>query len=128
MGAGETAVPWRRLASCPRYLARVLQRKSRQARNAYERYAARRRAYYRALYEKWRCIHEHEGAWNDPDPPHYGGLQFDDSFQRTYGPEFCARWGDAGNWPVWAQLTAAERAYQTRGFGPWPNTRRMCGV
>ena len=51
----------------------------------------------------------------------------DMSFQRAYGPEFMDRWGTADRWPVWAQITAAERAYETRGFGPWPNTRRMCG-
>lgn len=108
-------------SSCPRYLARVLQRKARVARRAYE-------AWFRRTYEKWRCIHEHEGAWNDPNAPHFGGLQFDDDFQRTYGPEFFRRWGDAGNWPVWAQLLAAERAYRTRGFYPWPNTARACGL
>src|SRR5262245_52918412 len=81
------------------------------------------------LYEKWRCIHEHEGAWNaNTGNGYFGGLQMDQSFMASYGPEFLARWGTADNWPVWAQLKAAERAYETRGFGPWPNTSRMCGL
>jgi len=116
--------------SCPdaRYLAGVARARSLAARRATERHFKRRAAERRALYEKWRCIHEHEGAWNDPNPPHWGGLQFDLDFQRTYGPEFYARWGTADKWPVWAQIETAERAYAVRGFGPWPNTRRMCGV
>jgi Transglycosylase-like domain len=85
--------------------------------------------YFRELYEKWRCIHEHEGAWNsNTGNGYYGGLQMDYSFQSAYGSEFMARWGTADRWPVWAQLTAAERAYASRGFNPWPNTARMCGV
>lgn len=101
-----------------------------RARAARERY----RAWFRRTYEKWRCVHEREAAWNDQHPPHYGGLQFDDDFQHTYGPRFVGRWGDAGNWPVYAQLLAAERAYRGyagyggRGFTPWPNTARMCGL
>ena len=82
----------------------------------------------RALYEKWRCIHEHEGAWDaNTGNGYYGGLQMDMSFQRAHGSQFLARWGTADRWPVWAQIAAAEDAYKTRGFGPWPNTRRMCG-
>lgn len=103
------------------FLAALWRSRSFEARRAYGRWFER-------TYEKWRCLHEHEGAWNDPNPPHYGGLQFDDAFQRTYGPEFFARWGDASHWPVYAQLIAAERAYQTRGFHPWPNTARACGL
>jgi Transglycosylase-like domain len=81
------------------------------------------------LYEKWRCIHEHEGAWNaNTGNGYYGGLQMDMGFQRAYGPEHMDRWGTADHWPVWAQLQAAERAYASRGFGPWPNTARMCGL
>jgi hypothetical protein len=82
------------------------------------------------LYEKWRCIHEHEGAWNaNTGNGYYGGLQMDYSFMQAHGPQFLARWGTADKWPVWAQIAAAEDAYHSgRGFGPWPNTRRMCGV
>lgn len=52
---------------------------------------------------------------------YYGGLQMDLSFQRTYGPEFAAQWGTANNWPIYAQMKAADRAYATRGLGPWPH-------
>jgi hypothetical protein len=52
----------------------------------------------------------------------------DASFQSTYGPEFERRYGWASRWPVWAQLIAAERAYRTRGYNPWPNTARACGL
>ena len=82
--------------------------------------------WYRRTYEKWRCIHEHEGAWNsNTGNGYYGGLQMDISFQRAHGWDFLARWGTANRWPVWAQLVTAERAYRTRGFGPWP-TARYC--
>ena len=48
---------------------------------------------------------------------------------RTYGPEFVRQWGTADNWPVWAQLVAAARAHASgRGFTPWPNTARACGL
>jgi hypothetical protein len=80
-------------------------------------------------YGKWECIHEHEGAWNsNTGNGYYGGLQMDYGFMGSYGSEFLSRWGTADNWPVWAQITAAERAYSSRGFSPWPNTARACGL
>ena len=90
--------------------------------------SSRCQSHFRRLYEKWRCIHEHEGAWNDPNGPYYGGLQMDISFQRAHGWDFYRRWGTADRWPVWAQLVTAERAYRIRGFSPWPNTARTCGL
>ena len=33
----------------------------------------------------WRCIHRHEGPWDDPNAPYYGGLQMNKEFQRGYG-------------------------------------------
>jgi hypothetical protein len=100
--------------------------KERQNREARER---------RQLYDKWECIHKHEGAWNsNTGNGYYGGLQMDMGFQSTYGSEFMRKWGTANNWPVWAQIKAAERAYHGyrgvggRGFSPWPNTSRMCGL
>ena len=75
------------------------------------------------------CIHTHEGAWNaNTGNGYYGGLQMDSSFQQTYGPEFYRRYGTANNWPVIDQLIAGYRAVQSRGYGPWPNTARMCGL
>lgn len=123
---------YRKPRSCPdaRYLASVWRQRAARARKLTLQHLERRRAYrFRLLYEKWRCIHEHEGAWNaNTGNGYYGGLQMDSSFYWTYGREFALRWGTPDRWPVWAQLTAAERAYQTRGFGPWPNTARMCGL
>ena len=82
------------------------------------------------LHDSFMCIHRFEGAWDsNTGNGYYGGLQLDRTFQSNYGPEFLDRWGTADNWPVWAQLQAAVRAYQAgRGFGPWPNTARFCGL
>lgn len=76
------------------------------------------------------CIHGYEGAWNaNTGNGYYGGLQMDLAFQGRYGGDFMRRWGTADNWPAWAQLQAAIRAYQSgRGFYPWPNTARACGL
>lgn len=80
---------------------------------------------YAALIGKWYRVHVCEGSWNaNTGNGYYGGLQMDHSFQRSYGWEFISWWGTANNWPAWAQMTAAERAYRSgRGFGPWP----VCG-
>ena len=76
------------------------------------------------------CIHRYEGAWtSNTGNGYYGGLQMDYGFMRNYGAEFVRRWGTADNWPVWAQLEAAARAHRSgRGFSPWPNTARACGL
>jgi hypothetical protein len=83
-----------------------------------------------ALSSAFLCIHRYEGAWDsNTGNGYYGGLQMDRRFQSLYGPEYVARWGTADNWPVWAQLQVAIRAYQSgRGFYPWPNTARACGL
>jgi hypothetical protein len=77
----------------------------------------------------WMCIQRHEGAWNDPNPPYYGGLQMDLSFQRTYGGHLLRRKGTADKWTPLEQMWVAERAHRSgRGFYPWPNTARSCGL
>jgi hypothetical protein len=83
-----------------------------------------------ALSAAFQCIHHYEGAWNaNTGNGYYGGLQMDLTFQGSYGAEFLRRWGTADNWPAWAQLQAAVRAYQSgRGFYPWPNTAQACGL
>jgi hypothetical protein len=83
-----------------------------------------------SLYGSFLCIHSFEGAWNsNTGNGYYGGLQMDVAFQSRYGADFLARWGTADRWPPWAQLQAAVRAYQSgRGFWPWPNTARFCGL
>jgi Transglycosylase-like domain len=82
------------------------------------------------LRQAFLCIHSYEGAWtSNTGNGYYGGLQMDWGFMRTYGPEFVRQWGSADNWPVDAQLVAAARAHASgRGFTPWPNTARACGL
>ena len=82
------------------------------------------------LEHAFSCIHRYEGAWTaNTGNGYYGGLQMDLPFQSRYGGDYLRRWGTADNWPAWAQLTAAVRAYRSgRGFGPWPNTARACGL
>jgi hypothetical protein len=78
---------------------------------------------------QWLCIHRYEGAWSDPNPPYYGGLQMDLGFQRRYGRGLLSRKGTANHWTPLEQMWAAERAHRAgRGFYPWPNTARYCGL
>jgi hypothetical protein len=89
----------------------------------------RRRAYHPPHQAAWMCIHRYEGRWNDPHAPYYGGLQMDLGFQRLYGPELLLRKGTADNWTPVEQMWVAERALRAgRGFYPWPNTARNCGL
>lgn len=74
------------------------------------------------------CIHRYEGSWTDPNAPYWGGLQMNYAFQATYGRRFLRRWGTADHWPVWAQLEVGRIAYKSRGWWPWPNTARYCGL
>jgi hypothetical protein len=77
---------------------------------------------------QWLCIHRYEGSWRDPNAPYYGGLQMDIEFQRTYGARLLHAKGTADHWTPLEQMWVAERAYETRGFWPWPNTARYCGL
>lgn len=77
---------------------------------------------------EWLCIHRYEGAWTDPEGPYYGGLQMDSEFQTTYGARLVRRKGTADHWTPLEQMWVAERAFRTRGFWPWPNTARFCGL
>jgi hypothetical protein len=77
----------------------------------------------------WRCIHRHEGSWTDGGGPYYGGLQMDIGFQRSYGYALLRTKGTADNWTPLEQMWVAERAFRSgRGFYPWPNTARYCGL
>jgi FAD/FMN-containing dehydrogenase len=77
----------------------------------------------------WLCIHRHEGPWNSSTNPVYdGGLQMDYTFQRMYGARWLRLKGRAYNWTMWEQIWTAVRAWRKRWFGPWPNTRKPCGV
>jgi hypothetical protein len=78
---------------------------------------------------QWLCIHRYEGSWTDPNGPYYGGLQMDLSFQRRYGAHLLRRKGTADHWTPLEQMWVAERAHRAgRGFYPWPNTARSCGL
>ena len=91
--------------------------------------ATRRLAHRPPHLTAWLCIHRYEGAWNDPNPPYYGGLQMDLGFQRTYAARLLRRKGTADHWTPLEQMWAAERAHRSgRGFYPWPNTARSCGL
>jgi len=104
-----------------RQAADLARARARGERRAFERW-------FRVTYAKWSCVHSREGRWNDPGSPYYGGLQFDLNYQRAYGREHLRRWGTADRWPIWAQLVAAERGWRERGWHPWPNTARACGL
>lgn len=80
------------------------------------------------LLSDWLCIHHYEGAWNDPNRPYWGGLQMDLTFQATYGSWLLRHKGTADHWTPLEQIWVAERAYKSRGFNPWPNTARDCGL
>lgn len=82
-------------------------------------------------YAEWMCIagHESKGTWDiSTGNGYYGGLQMDRSFQRAYAPDLYRTKGTADHWTAEEQMRAAERALATRGFSPWPNTARMCGL
>jgi hypothetical protein len=76
----------------------------------------------------WLCIHRYEGSWGDPGSPYWGGLQMDLSFQETYGGWLLRHKGTADHWSALEQIWVAVRAARVRGFSPWPNTARYCGL
>lgn len=87
------------------------------------------RYHYTSRLGAWMCIHRHEGSWRDTGDPYWGGLQMDWSFMRSYGASLLYRKGPASNWTWWQQVMVAEKAYRSgRGFYPWPNTARACGL
>jgi hypothetical protein len=99
--------------------------------DAWKRVANRiaRRAQNPPHKQAWLCIHHYEATWTDPNPPYYGGLQMDLGFMRTYGAGLLRRKGTADHWTPLEQMWVAERARRAgRGFYPWPNTARYCGL
>ena len=74
------------------------------------------------------CVHRHEGSWRDPGAPYWGGMQMDWDFMATYGPWALRHYGPANNWPRWLQLHVAFKGWKARGWWPWPNTARYCGL
>jgi hypothetical protein len=90
---------------------------------------ARRQAKHPPHLPAWLCIHRGEAPWTDPNPPYYGGLQMDYEFQQTYGRALLQQKGTADHWTPLEQIWVAERAFRSgRGFYPWPNTARYCGL
>lgn len=84
--------------------------------------------------DEWLCIHRYErhpaqGWATQTGNGFYGGLQMNIDFQRTYGPDLLQRKGTANTWTAVEQMWVAERAHRSgRGFYPWPNTARYCGL
>jgi len=77
----------------------------------------------------WLCIHRFEGSWSDSGDPYWGGLQMDRGFMLTYAPASLLRRGWADRWTPLEQMWVAERAHRSgRGYSPWPNTARFCGL
>lgn len=82
-------------------------------------------------YDAWMCIAQHEShaTWDvSTGNGYYGGLQMDRQFQQYYAPDLYRTKGTADNWTAEEQMLTAERAREDRGFSPWPNTARMCGL
>jgi transglycosylase-like protein len=82
------------------------------------------------LVSAFQCIHNYEGSWSaNTGNGYYGGLQMDLGFQQSYGRQLLAAKGTANHWAPSEQIAVAITAYESgRGFGPWPNTARMCGL
>jgi hypothetical protein len=108
----------------------------RWVRRLWQRRAARaeRQAMHPPHRAQWLCIHRYErhpaqGWRTHTGNGYFGGLQMDIDFQRTYGGELLRRKGTANRWTPVEQMWVAERAYRSgRGFYPWPNTARYCGL
>jgi hypothetical protein len=84
---------------------------------------------------EWLCIQRHETGGSHPGwrtntgNGYFGGLQFDHEFQVAYGGWLYRLKGSAENWTPLEQMWTAEVAHASgRGFTPWPNTARMCGL
>jgi len=90
---------------------------------------ARHQAHHPPHARAWRCLQRFEGAWDDADDPYWGGLQMDRGFMRQYAPRHLLRRGWANEWTPIEQMWVAERALGAgRGFYPWPNAGRICGL
>jgi hypothetical protein len=125
-----TAYSERRVES-PRYRTWVLRLWRERAARVWRR---ARRPPHRT---QWLCLQRYEGHWRsypggpgvlNSGGPYYGGLQMDLSFQRRYGLYLLRRKGTANRWSPLEQMWVAERAHRERGFAPWPNTARTCGL
>jgi hypothetical protein len=90
---------------------------------------ARRRAQHPPHLRDWLCIHRYEASWTDGGAPYYGGLQMNYGFMHHYAPALLRSKGTADHWTPLEQIWVAEKARRSgRGFWPWPNTARACGL
>ena len=121
--SGFTAPSGRQLAS-----AAGVEGQFNRWRNAYA--DVMENAYSPPLMSQFLCIHRYEGAWNaNTGNGYYGGLQMDLRFQSLYGSYLLKTKGTADNWTDIEQIWVAVKAYRSgRGFYPWPNTARACGL
>jgi hypothetical protein len=103
---------------------------SRLALHRWQRLArlARRQASRPPHLAAFLCIHHYEGSWTDSGGPYYGGLQMNVGFQSAYGGWLLRTKGTADHWTPLEQIWVAEKALRSRGFWPWPNTARYCGL
>jgi len=126
----DTARRWEVLIGLPRARTRFAASTGR----AYRFWRTRARAVVRIAGRPphksgWLCIHRYEGGWGDDGDPYWGGLQMDRGFMSTYAPRSLLRKGWANRWTPLEQMWVAERAHRSgRGYGPWPNTARFCGL
>lgn len=105
--------------------------------NTVEQYARARRIHREVQrryanppdYSALMCIHHYEGSWTDTGAPFWGGVQMDLDFQAHYGGWLLRTKGTANHWTPLEQIWTAEKAIHSgRGFYPWPNTARFCGL
>jgi hypothetical protein len=123
----------RRVAALERRLAasnaaRRRERRSFRRRLRYLIHAPELRGHW--LERAFECVHAGEGGWTaHTGNGYYGGLQMDLSFQRNYAPWALRTFGTADRWPASVQVATAIQAWASgRGFRPWPNTARACGL
>lgn len=130
----ESSVSYRRTRKADiRYHQNLLRNAQRKYNSVLASIEFAARPYYLRIYPRhlsaWNCIHRYEGSWTDPNAPYYGGLQMDWNFMSTYGSDLLAKKGTADNWTPLEQMQVAENALaHGRGFYPWPNSARMCGL
>lgn len=135
-GYQATVTHWNRVmglqASPPRALASAYGVAARE--RAYLSWQARatamlRKAAHPPYASAFACIHRYEGSWTDGGAPYYGGLQMDLGFQAHYGGYLLRTKGTADHWTPTEQMWVAARAVRSgRGFYPWPNSARICGL
>lgn len=95
---------------------------------------ARRLAQHPPHRAAWLCLHLHErhprqGWKTRTGNGFYGGLQMDRRFMALYGWRLLKTKGTADKWTPLEQMWVSETALRAgRGFYPWPNSARACGL